>query len=215
MTINDWIFYSELFHLARLEVVPVKLGYLSVTLLHKRLGEAMKTNRRERRLSSLETLHHSWDVSLFALKIFPPQFALRQADKAELSSWSELSGQSVTLDINPESFKVGEGISFNPGLQWSNRAAQTPTAWVFLGVFLPKNTQQTALRPTDKLEQWSVTSGTALEVGVFTAWAPFPQCPLSPPRQLSPEPQRLLTKLEASVLGSPLGAHCPPMCNRC
>lgn len=65
----------------------------------------------------IENVTWSLGILLLWLKIFSLQFAVQRADKGELSSWSGLSGQSVTLDINPEQWKVGEGItSFNPAL---------------------------------------------------------------------------------------------------
>lgn len=74
-------------------------------------------------------------ISLFVPKIFSLQFALQRADKAELSSWSGLSGQSVILDINPEQWKVGEGISFNPALP-----SDTETNWAQHPQFLLQKT---------------------------------------------------------------------------
>lgn len=76
-------------------------------------------------------------ISLFVLKIFSLQFALQRADKAELSGWSGLSGQSVILDINPEQWKVGEGISFNPALPSDT---ETCTNWAQHPQFLLQKT---------------------------------------------------------------------------
>lgn len=53
-------------------------------------------------------------ILLVVLKIFSLQFALQPEDKAELSIRAGLSGQRVTLDVNPEQWKDGGGLLFNP-----------------------------------------------------------------------------------------------------
>lgn len=53
----------------------------------------------------------------FLAKFFLLHLLYRGVDERELSSWSGLSGWSVTLDINPGPWKLGTATgSFNPGL---------------------------------------------------------------------------------------------------
>lgn len=58
-----------------------------------------------------------WPQLTFLAKFFLLYLLYRGVDERELSSWSGLSGWSVTLDINPGPWKLGTATgSFNPGL---------------------------------------------------------------------------------------------------